>query len=98
MVPIANRTLAEPAKRSRVTAHSPAGEAVLGYLRDQVTAISRYDPLVRRDEPDAVHQMRGPVCRRGCSVRARRHGRRQPAEIESGLSGLWMTYGCGCRA
>jgi hypothetical protein len=22
----------------------------------------------------------------------------QAAEIEPGLSGLWMTYGCGCRA
>ena len=31
---------------------------VLGYVRNQVQAISRYDPLVRRDEPDAVHQMR----------------------------------------
>jgi len=27
-------------------------------VRDQVAAICRYDPLVRRDEPDAVHQMR----------------------------------------
>jgi CHAD domain-containing protein len=40
------------------TRHSPAGEVVLGYVRDQVAAIWRYDPLVRRDEPDAVHQMR----------------------------------------
>jgi CHAD domain-containing protein len=31
---------------------------VLAYLRDQVAAISHDDPLVRRDEPDAVHQMR----------------------------------------
>jgi len=31
---------------------------VVGYLRDQVAAISRCDPLVRCDEPDAVHQMR----------------------------------------
>ena len=37
---------------------SSAAEVVLGYVRDQVAAISRYDPLVRRDEPDAVHQMR----------------------------------------
>ena len=35
-----------------------AAEVVLAYLRDQVAAISRYDPLVRRAEPDAVHQMR----------------------------------------
>jgi len=27
-------------------------------VRDQVAAIWRYDPLVRRDAPDAVHQMR----------------------------------------
>ena len=38
--------------------HSSAGEVVLSYLHDQVAAITRYDPLVRRDEPDAVHQMR----------------------------------------
>ena len=41
-----------------LTRHSSAGQVVLGYMRDQVAAISRYDPLVRRDEPDAVHQMR----------------------------------------
>ena len=31
---------------------------MLAYVRDQVAAICRYDPRVRRDEPDAVHQMR----------------------------------------
>ena len=41
-----------------LTRHSPAGEVVLAYVRDQVAAICRYDPRVRRDEPDAVHQMR----------------------------------------
>ncbi len=41
-----------------LTRHSPAGEVVLGYVRDQVAVIWRYDPLVRREEPDAVHQMR----------------------------------------
>lgn len=41
-----------------LTGHSPAGEVVLTYLRDQVAAIRSYDPLVRLDEPDAVHQMR----------------------------------------
>ncbi len=41
-----------------LTGDSPAGEVVLTYVRDQVAAIRRYDPLVRLDEPDAVHQMR----------------------------------------
>ena len=39
-------------------ARSSAREMVLYYVRQQVLAIMRYDPLVRRDEPDAVHQMR----------------------------------------
>ena len=37
---------------------SPAGEVVLSYVADQAAAIARYDPLVRSDTPDAVHQMR----------------------------------------
>ena len=41
-----------------LTGHSSAAEVVLCYLRDQVQAIARCDPLVRRDKPDAVHQMR----------------------------------------
>jgi inorganic triphosphatase YgiF len=41
-----------------LTRHSSAAEVVLGYVRDQVATVSRYDPLVRRDKPDAVHQMR----------------------------------------
>lgn len=46
------------ALQTPLTARSPAGEVVLAYLRRQVAAIVRHDPLVRCDEPDAVHQMR----------------------------------------
>ena len=49
---------AAAAREPPLTARSSAGQVVLAYIRDQVAAISRYDPLVRRDEPDAVHQMR----------------------------------------
>ncbi|HEX6402337.1 MAG TPA: CYTH and CHAD domain-containing protein [Pseudonocardiaceae bacterium] len=35
-----------------------AGEVVLAYLGSQVEQLRRYDPLVRQDAPDAVHQMR----------------------------------------
>jgi CHAD domain-containing protein len=35
-----------------------AGDAVLAYLHEQVRAITAYDPAVRRDEEDSVHQMR----------------------------------------
>jgi CHAD domain-containing protein len=35
-----------------------AGEVVLAYLDAQARQLRRYDPLVRRDAPDSVHQMR----------------------------------------
>ena len=35
-----------------------AGQVVLGYLREQAAALDSLVPGVRRDEPDAVHQMR----------------------------------------
>ncbi|MFJ2057520.1 CHAD domain-containing protein [Streptomyces sp. NPDC087908] len=40
-----------------------AGAAVLTYVRAQVDAIVLHDPAVRRDLPDAVHQLR-VACRR----------------------------------
>ncbi|MGW4029036.1 CYTH and CHAD domain-containing protein [Streptomyces sp. NPDC004838] len=35
-----------------------AGDHILAYLREQAAALLAYDPGVRRDLPDAVHQMR----------------------------------------
>ncbi|GGR30304.1 CYTH and CHAD domain-containing protein [Streptomyces roseolus] len=40
-----------------------ARAAVLAYVREQVDALVRFDPAVRRDLPDAVHQLR-VACRR----------------------------------
>jgi CHAD domain-containing protein len=42
----------------QLTPGSPAGQVVLAYLRDQAAALDSLAPRVRRDEPDAVHQMR----------------------------------------
>jgi CHAD domain-containing protein len=41
-----------------LTAASPAGDVVLAYLRAQARKMKETDPLVRRAEPDSVHQMR----------------------------------------
>jgi CHAD domain-containing protein len=41
-----------------LTKRPTSADVVLGYLREQAETMKRYDPLVRRDEPDAVHQMR----------------------------------------
>lgn len=41
-----------------LTPSSPAGQVVLAYLRAHAERLKSLDPLVRRDEPDAVHQMR----------------------------------------
>lgn len=42
---------------------TPAAEVVQGRLVSQVREVRRLDPLVRRDEPDAVHQMRVAIRR-----------------------------------
>ncbi|MFD3664569.1 CHAD domain-containing protein [Streptomyces sp. NPDC058659] len=53
------------APRGADTAPAPgtAGHAVLDYVREQADAIVELDPAVRRDLPDAVHQLR-VACRR----------------------------------
>jgi CHAD domain-containing protein len=42
----------------KLTASSPAGDVVLAYVAAQVARLKALDPAVRRDEPDAIHQMR----------------------------------------
>jgi inorganic triphosphatase YgiF len=49
-----------------------AGAAVLAYLCAQADRLRRYDPLVRRDVPDAVHQMRVSARRMRAALRAYR--------------------------
>ena len=52
-----------PARRPRFSRQSPAGEVVLGYLDAQAARLAALDLAVRRDKPDAVHQMRVAVRR-----------------------------------
>ncbi|WP_329623476.1 CYTH and CHAD domain-containing protein [Streptomyces sp. NBC_01255] len=54
---------AEAPAADKAPAPGTAGHAVLGYAREQVDAIVALDPAVRRDLPDAVHQLR-VACRR----------------------------------
>lgn len=42
----------------RLRGGSPSGEVVLAYLDRQAARLKAFDTAVRRDEPDAVHQMR----------------------------------------
>jgi CHAD domain-containing protein len=44
--------------RGTPASRSTAADVVLAYVGTQVAAIMAFDPLVRRDTPDAVHQMR----------------------------------------
>jgi CHAD domain-containing protein len=46
---------AEETERPR---RGSAADVVLGYAAEQAVKLKGYDPAVRRDEPDAVHQMR----------------------------------------
>ncbi|MET8326687.1 CYTH and CHAD domain-containing protein [Streptomyces sp. NPDC005181] len=58
------RALAETAPKKQRTAKKTAprprtaGDHVMAYVRDQITAVVALDPAVRRDLPDSVHQMR----------------------------------------
>ncbi|MFC9246463.1 CHAD domain-containing protein [Streptomyces sp. NPDC057136] len=47
-----------PAKKKRKQPPPTAGDHVLAYVRAQIEAVIAYDPAVRRDLPDSVHQMR----------------------------------------
>ncbi len=44
--------------RSGPASCSPAADVVMAYARAQVRTLLSFDPLVRRDAPDSVHQMR----------------------------------------
>jgi CHAD domain-containing protein len=50
--------LPEPGGPPRLTPAAPAAQVVLEYLRQLTAQLKSLDPLVRRDEPDSVHQMR----------------------------------------
>ncbi|MEW2083807.1 CYTH and CHAD domain-containing protein [Streptomyces sp. NPDC005283] len=52
------KAAAEPAAPALVEEPANAGDHILAYLREQLDAILAYDPAVRRDLPDSVHQMR----------------------------------------
>ncbi|OLF07894.1 hypothetical protein BU204_35265 [Actinophytocola xanthii] len=74
------RRATSPSKVTRVLTPRPltrvgaspaptAGDVVLGYLADQVSALVRHDIGVRRDTEDAVHQMRVAVRRLRSALR-----------------------------
>ncbi|MFE9768835.1 CHAD domain-containing protein [Streptomyces sp. NPDC005808] len=56
-----------PAARADAVAPGSAGEEVLRYVKERIQALVNLDPAVRRDLPDAVHQIR-TNCRRLRSV------------------------------
>jgi CHAD domain-containing protein len=55
---VLGRSLAPPADEPRLSRSSPASQVVAAYLGKQAEALASLDPMVRQDEPDAVHQMR----------------------------------------
>lgn len=52
------------------TPSAPAYQVVGAYLREQAEVLARLDPMVRRAEPDALHQMRIAVRRFRSTLRA----------------------------
>ena len=65
--------LPEPAHQAPVTSSSTAGQVVLAYLRTHADKMKSLDPMVRRDERDAVHQMRVATRRLRSTLRSFGH-------------------------
>jgi CHAD domain-containing protein len=76
--------LPEPEDPPQPTASSSAGQVVLAYLRAHAGTLMSLDPLVRLDEPDAVHQMRVASRRLRSTLRSFRQILRQ--DDTSGLA------------
>jgi CHAD domain-containing protein len=55
--------LPAPVPGRKLTKSSAAGDLVLAYGREQVAALQAADPMIRRDEPGSVHDMRVAVRR-----------------------------------
>ncbi|MGH3624619.1 MAG: CHAD domain-containing protein [Sciscionella sp.] len=62
--------LSEPVTRPRTGRRASALDAVLAYVHTQVEKLKLYDPLARRDTPDAVHQLRVAVRRTRSALQA----------------------------
>ncbi len=65
--------LAEPVCEAPLASSSPAGQVVLAYLRAHAERLKALDPMVRLDEPDAVHQMRVATRRLRSTLRSFGH-------------------------
>ncbi|MGW3241706.1 CYTH and CHAD domain-containing protein [Streptomyces sp. NPDC001070] len=55
---LGERLTAAPRPPGPPSSTGTAGDVAMTYVHEQVTAIMGWDPAVRRDEPDSVHQMR----------------------------------------
>ncbi len=60
---LAGQLPAADRERRRLTPGSAAGELALSYARSQAAIVQSLDPMIRRDEPDSVHDMRVAIRR-----------------------------------
>ena len=79
-----------PGRAERLTWRSSAAEIVLGYAAAQVAALKAADPLVRRDAPDSVHQMRVATRRLRSTLKAFRDILFAEDTAETGAELKWL--------
>jgi CHAD domain-containing protein len=79
-----------PIAGTRPPRSSPAGTVVLAYLRLQVHALRSLEPMVRADEPDAVHQMRVAARRLRAILRSFRTVIPQPGTDDTAEDLKWL--------
>jgi CHAD domain-containing protein len=88
------RTSREPTG-PKLSSSSRAGDVILAYLAEQAERLKGLDAMVRRDEPDAVHQMR--ITARRLRSLLQTYGRliwnREPSDLIAELRWLGILLG-----
>jgi CHAD domain-containing protein len=82
--------LPEPDRRRQLTPRSPAADLVLDYGQSQLARLQALDPMVRRDEPDSVHQMRVATRRLRSTLKSFDRVLGQPAASEVRAELKWL--------
>jgi CHAD domain-containing protein len=72
----------DTSRQRKVGAAASAGEVLLAYLEAQVSTLKAYDPMVRNEESDSVHQMRTTTRRLRSTLQSFRKFFRQPQSDE----------------
>jgi len=82
--------LPAPDHEKRLTPASPAGDVLLAYARSQAASLQALDPMIRRGEPDSVHDMRVATRRLRSILKSARKNLDMPAASRLRAELKWL--------